>query len=327
MIDMTKAADNNPHLHAFERLREEIAKVVVGQQDLVDRLILAMLCNGHVLIEGIPGLAKTLTVNTLARCMGVSFSRIQFTPDLLPGDLTGTMIYHPGSGKFDAHKGPIFANIVLADEINRSPAKVQSALLEAMQERQVSLGGEVHLLPKPFLVLATQNPVEQEGTYPLPEAQVDRFMFKLKVDYPSFDEEHEILKRMSKPEVMLNVKEAMSGAMLLEIRAQMENIHIDESIEEYILNLVHATRNPQKYNIDIKEHVRFGASPRASINLALASKGRALMHGRDYVVPQDVADLCHDVMRHRLALTYRAEAKGLTSDDLVDRVLEKVDLP
>ena len=182
-------------------------------------------------------------------------------------------------------------------------------------------------MPKPFLVLATQNPVEQEGTYPLPEAQVDRFMFKLKVDYPSFDEEHEVLKRMSKPETMLEVKEAMSGAMLLEVRSQMENIHIDESIEKYILHLVHATRNPQKYDIDIKEHVRFGASPRASINLALASKGRALMQGRDYVVPQDVADLCHDVMRHRLALTYRAEAKGLTSDDLVDRVLEKVDLP
>lgn len=311
----------------FTKLRTEISKVVVGQTDLVDRLILAMLCNGHVLIEGIPGLAKTLTINTLAKAMGVSFSRIQFTPDLLPGDLTGTMIYHPGSGKFDAHKGPIFTNIVLADEINRSPAKVQSALLEAMQERQVSLGGEVHLLPKPFLVLATQNPVEQEGTYPLPEAQVDRFMFKLKVDYPTFNDEHEVLKRMSKPESNIEVNEAMSGEELMSIRSKMKDIHMDESLEKYILHLVHATRDPQKYGIDIQEHLRFGASPRATINLALASKGRALMQGRDYVVPQDVADLCHDVMRHRLALTYRAEAKGLTSDDLVDRVLEKVDLP
>ncbi len=311
----------------FTKLRTEISKVVVGQTDLVDRLILAMLCNGHVLIEGIPGLAKTLTINTLAKAMGVTFSRIQFTPDLLPGDLTGTMIYHPGSGKFDAHKGPIFTNIVLADEINRSPAKVQSALLEAMQERQVSLGGEVHLLPKPFLVLATQNPVEQEGTYPLPEAQVDRFMFKLKVDYPTFNDEHEVLKRMSKPESNIEVNEAMSGEELMSIRSKMKDIHMDESLEKYILHLVHATRDPQKYGIDIQEHLRFGASPRATINLALASKGRALMQGRDYVVPQDVADLCHDVMRHRLALTYRAEAKGLTSDDLVDRVLEKVDLP
>jgi len=311
----------------FTKLRTEISKVVVGQTDLVDRLILAMLCNGHVLIEGIPGLAKTLTINTLAKAMGVSFSRIQFTPDLLPGDLTGTMIYHPGSGKFDAHKGPIFTNIVLADEINRSPAKVQSALLEAMQERQVSLGGEVHLLPKPFLVLATQNPVEQEGTYPLPEAQVDRFMFKLKVDYPTFNDEHEVLKRMSKPESNIEVNEAMSGEELMSIRSKMKDIHMDESLEKYILHLVHATRDPQKYGIDIQEHLRFDASPRATINLALASKGRALMQGRDYVVPQDVADLCHDVMRHRLALTYRAEAKGLTSDDLVDRVLEKVDLP
>ena len=317
------AAELNP----FNKLREEISKVVVGQTQLVDRLILAMLCNGHVLIEGIPGLAKTLTINTLAQAMGVVFSRIQFTPDLLPGDLTGTMIYHPGSGKFDAHQGPIFANIVLADEINRSPAKVQSALLEAMQERQVTLGGQIYPLPKPFLVLATQNPVEQEGTYPLPEAQVDRFMFKLKVDYPSFTDEHEVLKRMSKPEANIEVQEAMTGEDLLNIRKKMNDIHMDESIEKYILHLVHATRDPQKYGIDIQEQIRFGASPRATINLALASKGRALMLGRDYVIPQDVADLSHDVMRHRLALTYRAEAKGMTSDDLVDRVLEKVDLP
>lgn len=324
---MAESATPHQSLESFGPLREEISKVVVGQRALVDRLILALLCNGHVLIEGIPGLAKTLTINTLANALGVNFSRIQFTPDLLPGDLTGTMIYHPGSGNFDAHKGPVFANIVLADEINRSPAKVQSALLEAMQERQVSLGGHIYPLPKPFLVLATQNPVEQEGTYPLPEAQVDRFMFKLKVDYPSYEEEHEVLKRMSKPEATLDVNKVMSGEQLLDARKHLESIHMDESIEKYILHLVHATRDPRKYNIDIQEHLRFGASPRATINLALASKGRALMEGRDYVVPQDIADLCHDVFRHRLALTYRAEAKGLSSDDLVDRVLEGVELP
>ena len=324
---MPESTPENKTLEPFIPLRKEISKVIVGQKALVDRLILALLCNGHVLIEGIPGLAKTLTINTLAKALGVSFSRIQFTPDLLPGDLTGTMIYHPGSGQFDAHKGPIFANIVLADEINRSPAKVQSALLEAMQERQVTLGGKVHALPKPFLVLATQNPVEQEGTYPLPEAQVDRFMFKLKVDYPSFDEEHEVLKRMSRAESNIEVEEMMSRDTLLELRKGLEDVHMDESIEKYILHFVHATRDPQKYGIDIQKQLRFGASPRASINLALASKGRALMDGRNYVVPQDIIDLCHDVLRHRLALTYRAEAKGMSSDDLVDKVLEKIELP
>ena len=309
------------------KLRQEVGKVIVGQDELIDRLLLALICRSHVLIEGIPGLAKTLTVNTLSQALGLSFSRIQFTPDLLPGDLTGTMIYNPNSGEFTAQEGPVFANIVLADEINRSPAKVQSALLEAMQEKQVTLGREIKPLPHPFLVLATQNPVEQEGTYPLPEAQVDRFMFKLRVDYPGFDDELEVMRRMSRPKVQIDVDEVVTADDLDELSDRVEDIHIDPSLEKYILHLVSATRTPEHYDLDIKEFIRFGASPRASINLALAVRAEALINGRDHVLPEDIRALAPDILRHRIALSYKAEARGITSDRLVEKILEKVNIP
>ena len=308
-------------------LRQEVARVIVGQDELVDRLILALLCRSHVLIEGIPGLAKTLTVNVLSQALGLSFNRIQFTPDLLPGDLTGTLIYNPGTGEFTAQDGPVFANIVLADEINRSPAKVQSALLEAMQEKQVTLGREVKPLPHPFLVLATQNPIEQEGTYPLPEAQIDRFMFKLRVDYPGFDDELEVMRRMSRPKVDIDIDEVLGKDDLEVLSTQVEAIHIDPSLEKYILHIVSATRNPKQYGLDFAGLVRFGASPRASINLALAARAEALLRGRDHVLPEDIRALAPDILRHRIALSYKAEARGITSDSLVEQVLEQVSIP
>jgi len=311
----------------LNKVRQEIAKVVVGQEELIERLLLALICNGHVLIEGIPGLAKTLTVNSLAQSLHSSFSRIQFTPDLLPGDLLGTLIYNPETREFTTHKGPIFANIVLADEINRSPAKVQSALLEAMQEKQVTIGDTTYKLDVPFLVLATQNPIEQEGTYPLPEAQVDRFMFKLKVDYPTMDEEHEILKRMSKSAPTLNVDPVASLEDILKLRAKLDDVFIDEKIERYILQLINATRNPEEYDLDLKELIRFGASPRATIFLAMAAKGHAMMEGRDFVTPQDVKRIAMDVLRHRVAITYRAEALGKTSEFVVQTILDSIEIP
>ncbi|MET4696770.1 AAA family ATPase [Endozoicomonas lisbonensis] len=308
-------------------LRQEVGKVIVGQEDLVDRLILALLCRSHVLIEGIPGLAKTLTVNTLSKALGLHFSRIQFTPDLLPGDVTGTLIYNPSTGEFTAEKGPVFANIVLADEINRSPAKVQSALLEAMQEKQVTLGKEISPLPHPFLVLATQNPVEQEGTYPLPEAQVDRFMFKLKVDYPAFDEELEVMRRMSRPKQNVDVNSVLTREDLETLTAQIENIHMAPSLEKYIVHLISATRNPEEYGLDIADLVRFGASPRATINLALAARAAAVINGRDHVLPEDIRALSPDILRHRIALSYKAEARGMTSDALIEQILVQVAIP
>ncbi|AMO54935.1 ATPase [Endozoicomonas montiporae] len=308
-------------------LRQEVAKVIVGQEDLIDRLILALLCKSHVLIEGIPGLAKTLTVNTLSRALGLDFSRIQFTPDLLPGDVTGTLIYNPSTGEFTAEKGPIFANIVLADEINRSPAKVQSALLEAMQEKQVTLGKEISALPHPFLVLATQNPVEQEGTYPLPEAQVDRFMFKLKVDYPAFDEELEVMRRMSRPKTKVDVNSVLTKDDLEALTAQIENIHMDPCLEKYIVHLITATRSPKDYGLEIDDLMRFGASPRATINLALAARAMAVVQGRDHVLPEDIRGLAPDILRHRIALSYKAEARGITSETLIEQILERVAIP
>ncbi|GAA4880308.1 MoxR family ATPase [Ferrimonas pelagia] len=311
----------------IQALRQEIAKVIVGQQDLVDGLILALMCRSHVLIEGIPGLAKTLTVNTLSRALGLDFSRIQFTPDLLPGDVTGTLIYNPASGEFNAQKGPIFANIVLADEINRSPAKVQSALLEAMQEKQVTLGQAVNPLPHPFLVLATQNPVEQEGTYPLPEAQVDRFMFKLKVSYPTFDEELEVMRRQSKPAEKPTVNSVLSRDDLEALSARMDEIYLDPALEKYIVHLISATRDPAAYQLDVADLIRFGASPRATISLAMAARARAVLHGRDHVLPQDIRALAPDVLRHRVALTYKAEARGITSEQLIEQLLAHVAIP
>lgn len=308
----------------LETLRRQIGTVVVGQEDLIERLMLALLCNGHVLLEGVPGVAKTLTVNSLAKALHASFSRIQFTPDILPGDLTGTLVYNPKDHTFTPEKGPIFANLLLADEVNRAPAKVQSALLEAMQEKQVTLGKETYPLPKPFLVLATQNPIEQEGTYMLPEAQVDRFMFKLKVGYPSLDEEHIVMKRMAQTDPDLGIEAVLSIEDLMEMRRALEEVFIDEKVERYILRLVDSTRYPEKYGLDISRYVRFGASPRASIYLSLAARGHALMQGRDYATPQDVKDVSHDILRHRMAISYRAEAESITSDDLLDQILKTV---
>tara|TARA_B110000093_G_C12969449_1_gene411494 strand:- start:1628 stop:2599 length:972 start_codon:yes stop_codon:yes gene_type:complete len=308
----------------LQAVRKRVGQVVVGQENLVDRLLLALLCNGHVLLEGVPGVAKTLTVNSLAQAIHAQFSRIQFTPDLLPGDLTGTLVYDPRAHTFTAEKGPIFTNLLLADEINRAPAKVQSALLEAMQEKQVTLGKETYDLPKPFLVLATQNPIEQEGTYSLPEAQVDRFMFKLKVGYPSMDEELIVMQRMAKTEPVLNIEPVLTIEELMQMRATMETVFIDEKVERYILRLVDATRYPEKYDLDLGRYLRFGASPRASIYLSLAARGHALMQQRDYVIPQDVKDVAHDLLRHRMAISYRAEAESITSDDLLDQILAKV---
>jgi MoxR-like ATPase len=312
------------HAAKLDEVRGAVERVVVGQEELVDRLLLALLCNGHVLLEGVPGVAKTLTVNTLARAIRAEFSRIQFTPDLLPGDLTGTLVYDPRDHTFTAEKGPVFANLLLADEVNRAPAKVQSALLEAMQERQVTLGKETYDLPNPFLVLATQNPIEQEGTYSLPEAQVDRFMFKVKVGYPSMEQELLVMQRMAKTEVSLEIDPVLSLPELMEMRQTLDGVFIDEKVERYIVRLVDATRNPEEYGIDIRRYLRFGASPRASIYLSLAARGHAFMQGRDYAVPQDVKDVAHDILRHRLAISYRAEAESITSDDLLERILSKV---
>ena len=309
------------------RLREEIGKVIVGQRYLTDRLLLALLSNNHVLIEGVPGLAKTLSVTTLASTVQASFQRIQFTPDLLPADLLGTLIYNPKSGDFTTKKGPLFANIILADEINRAPAKVQSALLEAMQERQVTIGDETFPLPEPFLVLATQNPIEQEGTYPLPEAQVDRFMLKLKITYPTKSEEHQILKRMARSAPDLSVEPIIEPPDIVRLRALVDEIYMDEKIEEYILNVVEATRDPGMYGLDIADLLRYGASPRATIFLAMAARGQAFLEGRGYVTPQDVKTIGMDVLRHRVIVSYEAEAEEKTSEDLVQQIFDTVEVP
>ena len=314
-------------LVVLNRIREEIGKVIVGQTELIDRLLIALLCNNHVLIEGVPGLAKTLTITTLAKTIQTSFQRIQFTPDLLPGDLVGTLIYNPKTGEFSTRKGPIFANIILADEINRAPAKVQSALLEAMQERQVTIGDESYSLDDPFMVLATQNPIEQEGTYPLPEAQVDRFMFKLLVTYPSKAEELQILRRMAGNEGDIPVNPVVAPSDISRIRSLAASIYMDEKIEDYILNLVTATRDPKKYNLDIGDLIRYGASPRATIFLANAAKANALLAGRGYVTPQDIKSIGPDILRHRVIVTYEAEAEEKTSDDIVKQILDNVEVP
>ncbi|MEM9280394.1 MAG: MoxR family ATPase [Verrucomicrobiota bacterium] len=308
----------------LDAVRSEVGRAVVGQEALVDRMLLGLLCNGHVLLEGVPGIAKTLAATSLSRAVQAQFSRIQFTPDLLPGDLTGTLVYNPKDHIFTAEKGPVFANLLLADEINRAPAKVQSALLEAMQEKQVTLGKETFALPSPFMVLATQNPVEQEGTYTLPEAQVDRFMFKLKVDYPSLDEELIVMQRMASTDPDVEVEAILSLGALMGMRASLESTFIDEKVEKYIIRLVDCTRHPHRYGLDLERYLRFGASPRASIYLSLAARGHAFMQKRDYTTPQDVKDVAHDVLRHRLAISYRAEAESLTSDDLLDQMLSAV---
>src|SRR6266480_1190627 len=308
-------------------LRTEIGKVIVGQQQLVERLLVGLLANGHVLLEGVPGLAKTLSVRTLAAAVQASFHRIQFTPDLLPADIVGTLIYSPQDGKYHATKGPVFANFVLADEINRAPAKVQSALLETMQERQVTLGGETMPLPSPFLVLATENPIDQEGTYPLPEAQVDRFMFKVLLDYPSFDEERKILDRMAFTSPEMKVKPVIALAEIQSTRKVVDQIHVDEKVRDYVVHLVFATRTPEKYKLEVKHFIQFGASPRATIYLTVAAKAWALLQGRDYVVPEDVKSIGPDVLRHRIIVTYEAEAQAVTTDAIVKRIFNAVPVP
>jgi MoxR-like ATPase len=309
------------------RLREEIGTVIVGQRYLVDRLLIGLLANGHVLLEGVPGLAKTLSVKTLAQAVSASFRRIQFTPDLLPADLIGTMIYSPRDGTFTTKRGPIFAQIILADEINRAPAKVQSALLEAMQERQVTIGDETHPLPEPFLVLATQNPIEQEGTYPLPEAQVDRFMLKLRIGYPSREEERQILDRMAVTGGRPAVAPVVGPAEILAARALVDQIYVDDKIKEYIVDLVFATRDPAAHKLDLAPLIEYGASPRATLYLTLAAKAHAFLQGRGYVTPQDVKSIGPDVLRHRVIVTYEAEAEEIDADEVVRRVFDGVPVP
>ena len=311
----------------FTLLQEAMHEVIVGQDKLLHRMFIGLLANGHLLIEGVPGLAKTLAVSSLAKGMNTSFQRLQFTPDLLPADLTGTLMYRQDSGEFIVNKGPIFSSIILADEINRAPAKVQSALLEAMQERQVTIGSETFPLPDPFLVLATQNPIEQEGTYPLPEAQVDRFMLKVIVDYPSRDEEREILKRMAKTKQYTAVNCVMQADEIAKARSLVDQIYVDDNIADYIVELVQTTRTPELVSDELAEFVEFGASPRATLALTLCAKANAFLDGRGYVIPQDVKDLAHDVLRHRVATTYEAEAEGKTSDDIVAAILEYVKVP
>lgn len=305
----------------------EMGKVIVGQKQLVENLLIGLLANGHILLEGVPGLAKTLAINTLSQAVNAKFSRIQFTPDLLPADVLGTLIYSQKNEQFEVHRGPIFANFVLADEINRSPAKVQSALLEAMQERQVTIGEETFKLPEPFLVMATQNPIEQEGTYPLPEAQVDRFMLKVIIDYPRLEEEKLIIRQQINGEEQ-NVRPVMTTQEIIEARRVVKQVYIDEKIEQYIADVVFSTRYPEKYGLkEIKDYIEIGGSPRASINLALAARAYAFIKRRGYVIPEDVRAVAHDVLRHRIGLTYEAEANNVTSDEIVNNVLNKVEVP
>jgi len=309
-----------------DELFEEMGKVIVGQKYMVERLLIGMLSNGHVLLEGVPGLAKTLTVKTLSDTLNANFQRIQFTPDLLPADLLGTMIYNPKSGEFHPHKGPIFTNIVLADEINRAPPKVQSALLEAMQERQVTIGTETYKLQDPFLVLATQNPIEQEGTYPLPEAQVDRFMLKLTVGYPDRSEERQIMDRMVEGGE-IKIKALLSPEDIIKARNIVSRVYMDDKIKDYIVDIIVATRDPERYGLKIKELVEYGASPRATIYLALASKAYAFIKRRGYVTPGDVKAVGMDVLRHRIILTYEAEAEEFASDDIIKKIFDTIEVP
>ncbi len=308
-------------------IRTGMDRRIVGQEHLVDSLLIALLCNGHILLEGVPGLAKTLAIKTLANLVDAKYSRVQFTPDLLPADVLGTQIYSVKKETFEVKKGPIFANFVLADEINRAPAKVQSALLEAMQERQVTIGEETFRLPDPFLVMATQNPIEQEGTYPLPEAQVDRFLLKVVIGYPKKEEEKQIIRQNIRG-VLEPVRPVLDPKEILEVQKIVEKIYIDEKIENYIVDIVFATRVPAKFGLnDLQSLISFGASPRASISLALASRAYAFLQGRGYVIPEDVRAVCHDVLRHRIGLTYEAEASNISSDDIITDILDKVAVP
>ncbi len=308
-------------------LQQEMARVIVGQNQLVNRLLVGLLANGNLLLEGVPGLAKTLSLRTLAGAIQGKFQRIQFTPDMLPADIVGTLIYNPREGTFETKHGPIFANLVLADEINRAPAKVQSALLEAMQERQVTLGNDTYLLPEPFLVLATQNPIEQEGTYPLPEAQVDRFMLKLVIGYPNRAEELAIQESMGTSKPNLEVQPVVTTDDIIAAREVVNTIYIDQKVREYIVDLILATRDPKAYGLDLGGYIQYGASPRGTINLTIAAKAAAFLAGRGYVTPQDVKNLALDVLRHRVSISYEAEAEGLTSDAVVQKIVDTIPVP
>ncbi|MCP4942256.1 MAG: MoxR family ATPase [Planctomycetaceae bacterium] len=311
----------------FQRLIGEVGKTIVGQEKLIHRMLVGLLANGHLLIEGVPGLAKTTAVACLAKAIRTDFQRLQFTPDLLPADLIGTQVYRPQTQEFVVQKGPVFSNLILADEINRAPAKVQSALLEAMQERQVTIGGETFPLQEPFLVMATQNPVEQEGTYPLTEAPLHRSMLKLNVEYPSRDDKIEMLDRMSRTKVKMDVEAVATPADILTARELVDRIHVDRKIQEYVVDIVMATRKPSAYNLALDELIEFGASPRATINLTLAAKANAFLDGRSYVTPQDIKSMAMDVLRHRVAVTYEAEAEEKTSEMLIEQILNTVPVP
>ncbi len=328
-VDMQALGERIEEASAFvDDIYRELGKVIVGQQYMIDRLLIGLLADGHVLLEGVPGLAKTLTVSSLAQIIQTQFQRIQFTPDLLPADLLGTLIYNQKEGEFTVKKGPIFSNIILADEINRSPAKVQSALLEAMQERQVTIGDTTYILDEPFLVLATQNPVEQEGTYPLPEAQVDRFMLKIKIDYPNEQEELEIMRRMAKTGKKVTLKPVIKPQKVLDARKVINDIYMDEKVERYIIDLIFATRKPSTYQLDDLENlIAFGASPRASINMNLAARAQAFMEHRAYVTPEDIRTVAMDILRHRIIPTYEAEAEDISAEDLVEKIIKTIQVP
>ena len=305
----------------------EMGKVVIGQKTLIERLIIGLLANGHVLLEGVPGLAKTLSIKSLAHCINAQFARLQFTPDMLPADVVGTQIYNPQSGNFTTRQGPVFANLVLADEINRAPAKVQSALLEAMQERQVTIGEKTYPLPEPFLVLATQNPIEQEGTYPLPEAQVDRFMLKVKITHPDRDEERQILELMGRTNTAPETQQVVAVDDILKAREVINNIYIDDKVKDYIVDMVCCTRNPEPYGIDVAGFIQLGASPRATIALTLSAKAHAFLRGRGFVTPQDVKSVAQDVLRHRVSVTFEAEAEEKSSETIIQKILDKLPVP
>ena len=327
--DIRQLNERISHTGQFiDRLRDEIAHIIVGQSHMLDRLLIGLLSNGHVLLEGVPGLAKTLTIKSLSQAIHAKFSRIQFTPDLLPADVIGTMIYNQQRNEFVVRKGPIFANFILADEINRAPAKVQSALLEAMQERQVTIGETTFKLDEPFLVLATQNPLEQEGTYPLPEAQVDRFIMKVVVDYPKMHEEQMIIRQNVQGITLPAVKQVVSVMEISNARDLVRDIYMDEKIEQYILDIVFATRQPEKYKLEkLKPLISYGASPRGSINLALAAKAQAFLNKRGFVIPEDIRSICKDVLRHRIGLTYEAEAENINVENIIDEVVKQINVP
>jgi MoxR-like ATPase len=310
------------------RIRNEVGKIIVGQEKLIDRLILALIANGHILLEGVPGLAKTLSVNTLAKVLGMEFKRISFTPDLLPADVVGTLVYSPKTGEFTPKKGPVFTNLLLADEINRAPAKVQSALLESMQEKQVTIGDDTYRLPDPFLVLATQNPIEQEGTYPLPEAQVDRFMFKCLVETPSRSDERRIMDRFAQQSTPPEAQAVATPQDIATLRDTLKEVYCDEKVGDYILDIVFATREPAAAKMpELAAQIQVGASPRATLALNKAARANALLHGRAYATPQDVKEVAHDVLRHRILLTYEAEAENITSDNVIDKILSTIPVP